>query len=563
MSKDVKSLIIEAISSHPRLVALDIDQKLLSEELNNSLTSALIPAANKSNLYMGCFNLCTLIGYEKKDKVGMSEFVKDVSLHVLKTIPDVVSKIDAMGISLHFFIKTDYLANLLIDKVLNQSYFEDTKDNDEKQTVMIEMGQPNFMKFCHVGHVRNIALGDCMVRVNRQVGNKVVAANYYGDEGAHIAVTLYEIHRQAILQTSMNALLNLVKCENPTLLARATWMNTQYCNGKRQLDLSTLTKYPYPGVILGKVVKIGDESKADSVTLGVQIHPDGTTLYCASSSKAINLLHRYVAVAKKGSKIGKVTCNKDMIFTKKMADEKSTCIDPVDYTEEVESFFKFIGVTTDGVDDSIYGLLLTELGSKLSLGKSVDKEYKIRQEKVDYILKQLEDSKTDNEFYKAWKRCGKWSKDYFEDIFTTLDTRFDREYYESEESKPSLLLMDKFKKLGKLHERNNSYGVDFQTLRDAEPDKKTREVLGTVGSYFMLIKSNGSGLYGTKDISLAIKKFEEFNLDQSIYVVASEQDLHFKQVFASLQHLGYGEYARKSSFIIWYGTIGIGQDEVS
>jgi hypothetical protein len=46
----------------------------------------------------------------------------------------------------------------------------------------------------------------------------------------------------------------------------------------------------------------------------------------------------------------------------------------------------------------------------------------------------------------------------------------------------------------------------------------------------MVLKSDGSGLYATKDLALAKRKFDEFHIDQSIYVVDAAQTLHFKQV---------------------------------
>lgn len=60
---------------------------------------------------------------------------------------------------------------------------------DEK--VMVEYSQPNTHKAFHVGHMRNVCLGDSLVRLLRAVGHEVVAANYLGDVGAHIAKCLW------------------------------------------------------------------------------------------------------------------------------------------------------------------------------------------------------------------------------------------------------------------------------------------------------------------------------------------------------------------------------------
>jgi len=62
--------------------------------------------------------------------------------------------------------------------------------------------------------------------------------------------------------------------------------------------------------------------------------------------------------------------------------------------------------------------------------------------------------------------------------------------------------------------------------------------------FCLLRKSNGSGLYATKDLALARRKFDMFRIDRSIYVVDASQTLHFQQVFKVLELMGY-EKARK------------------
>ncbi len=54
----------------------------------------------------------------------------------------------------------------------------------------------------------------------------------------------------------------------------------------------------------------------------------------------------------------------------------------------------------------------------------------------------------------------------------------------------------------------------------------------------LLMRSNGTTLYSTRDISLADYKFQKYKFVENIYTTASEQNLHFKQVFAILDKLG-------------------------
>ena len=48
---------------------------------------------------------------------------------------------------------------------------------------MIEFSQPNTHKEFHVGHGRNVCLGDSVVKIFNYAGHNVVPVNYIGDEG--------------------------------------------------------------------------------------------------------------------------------------------------------------------------------------------------------------------------------------------------------------------------------------------------------------------------------------------------------------------------------------------
>src|SRR5690606_3806959 len=50
-------------------------------------------------------------------------------------------------------------------------------------------------------------------------------------------------------------------------------------------------------------------------------------------------------------------------------------------------------------------------------------------------------------------------------------------------------------------------------------------------------KKDGTTLYITRDIGAALERYEQYKFDKMIYVVASQQDLHLKQLFAILKKL--------------------------
>ena len=68
-----------------------------------------------------------------------------------------------------------------------------------------------------------------------------------------------------------------------------------------------------------------------------------------------------------------------------------------------------------------------------------------------------------------------------------------------------------------------------------------------------VLRSDDTSLYISQDIGTAILKITDHNLDYSIYVVGSEQEYHFKCLFAILKALGY-EWA-DNCYHLSYGMV--------
>ena len=59
----------------------------------------------------------------------------------------------------------------------------------------------------------------------------------------------------------------------------------------------------------------------------------------------------------------------------------------------------------------------------------------------------------------------------------------------------------------------------------------------------LILRSDGASLYITRDLAAAKYRKDTYNFDKSLYVVAYQQDLHFKQLFKVLELMGY-EWAK-------------------
>ncbi|MFD1031031.1 arginine--tRNA ligase [Metaplanococcus flavidus] len=57
---------------------------------------------------------------------------------------------------------------------------------------------------------------------------------------------------------------------------------------------------------------------------------------------------------------------------------------------------------------------------------------------------------------------------------------------------------------------------------------------------FLIRKSDGATLYGTRDLTAAFYRKENYQFAESLYVVGQEQTLHFKQLKLGLKKMGFG-----------------------
>lgn len=282
-----------------------------------------------------------------------------------------INKVEVKGPYINFFINRSVFNKEVIVKILKEkdSY---GKGKKKKEKIMIEYSQPNTHKAFHVGHLRNVAVGDSLVRVLRSSGYNVVATNYMGDVGAHIA-----------------------KC---------LWYYKKFFKGK--------VPAKNRGEWLGEIY-----------------------------SKAVKKL------------------------------------------EEKESY----------------------------------------KDEVSRMLQKLE-AKKENDEIRLWRKTRKWSLDEFNDIYKWLGVKFDKFFYESDVEKPGKKIIEEYSKKNLFKKSDGALIIDLK--------KYGLDV-------FLVLKSDGNSLYSTKDIALAAKKFKEYKIDKSLYVVGSEQKMYFKQLFKTLELMGF------------------------
>lgn len=109
----------------------------------------------------------------------------------------IIKKVENIGPYLNFTLSTKTLAKQVLKEVskLGDKYGSRKLPKAEQKKVMLEYSGPNTHKEIHIGHMRNNSLGIALVNLLRFSGQKVLAVNYIGDIGSHVAKCLWALEK--------------------------------------------------------------------------------------------------------------------------------------------------------------------------------------------------------------------------------------------------------------------------------------------------------------------------------------------------------------------------------
>lgn len=130
----------------------------------------------------------------------------------------------------------------------------------------------------------------------------------------------------------------------------------------------------------------------------------------------------------------------------------------------------------------------------------------------------------DEETLALWRKMNGWVYDGFKKTFDVLGVDFEKDYFESETYKLGKEIVEEGLEKGLFYKRAD--GATAIDLSSQGLDEK------------VLLRSDGTSIYITQDLGTANERFKEFAMDRMIYVVANEQDYHFKVLKLILQQMG-------------------------
>lgn len=232
------------------------------------------------------------------------------------------------------------------------------------------------------------------------------------------------------------------------------------------------------------------------------------------------------------------------------------------------NIYKFLGYNVTGINHlGDYG---TQFGKMIEGYKRWGNEYDLEDNPIDQLMdiyvrinnlckedeavleicrdnfKKLEDG--DEYCTKIWNKFKDLSLKEFERIYDLLGVKFDsytgEAFYADKVDRVCEILESK----GIVKESEGAKIIDLE-------DKG----LGVC----MLRKANGSTIYATRDIAAVKYRAETYDFDKCLYVVAYEQNLHFKQIFEVAKYLDIPEKCVNGLKHVSYGMTRLATGKMS
>ena len=168
--------------------------QILLDEIKTNLTKILndlnfpsvtfsVEPAKKGFGDVTC-NVCFLLAKNLSQKPN--EVAQKISENYNKRLGDLVAKVEAHPSGyLNFFANMDKLNEIIIKNSIKDDY--GSVDIGNKTKIVVEHTSVNPNKALHIGHVRNIVIGDTLVRLLEKTNYDVKVLNYVDDSGLQVA----------------------------------------------------------------------------------------------------------------------------------------------------------------------------------------------------------------------------------------------------------------------------------------------------------------------------------------------------------------------------------------
>ncbi len=173
--------------------------------------------------------------------------------------------------------------------------------------------------------------------------------------------------------------------------------------------------------------------------------------------------------------------------------------------------------------DQHYKAEVKQIAAEQGIGEEEAEKQSTLMQEAREMLKKWEAG--DPEVRALWRKMNEWVYAGFDETYKRMGVSFDKIYYESE-----TYLEGKEKVLEGLEKGVFYRKEDGSVWADLTPDGLDHK---------LLLRSDGTSVYMTQDIGTAKLRYQDYPIDQMIYVVGNEQNYHFQVLALLLDKVGF------------------------
>lgn len=157
--------------------------------VNGGVELTVPPNPEMGDFAFACF------GMAKEWKMSPVEAAKKIEAVINGGELGLVSKVQALGPYVNFYLSAGAVAELVIKDIVKKGKKYGINNSGKDKKILIEYPSNNTHKEFHIGHFRNVCIGNVLVRLYEHNGYKVYPVNYLNDFGSHVAKCLWGLQK--------------------------------------------------------------------------------------------------------------------------------------------------------------------------------------------------------------------------------------------------------------------------------------------------------------------------------------------------------------------------------
>ncbi|MGN6700782.1 MAG: arginine--tRNA ligase [Thermomicrobiales bacterium] len=408
---------------------------------------------------------------------------------------ELAGRVEVVNGYVNIYFDSGAFARQIVERVLAEDHdYGRAPANGER--VMVEFSQPNTHKAFHVGHLRNVALGNALCNILDRAGFAVLRANYIGDIGRHVILCLwcYKAFHYG---------------DEPEK-EKGRWLGQLYAESYARLNFRK------------------------DVTAFINHLTTEDEVFRLAADRMMKELWRK-----------KRTAGEDIAYLLGQLSNGRGEFDPAKLYDPncLVDVWPIIGAQ---LREEVQPTRAQGMPADESIAKKYLAEWEQLDQRIDWWIpsatwgQDFKDTwrlweEKDPAFIALWERTKAWSMEEFHRIYAELGVTFDVWYFESEVEEEGRDIVEELLANG------------IAEISEGLPVVKIDEKLGLEKETYRvlpILRSDGTTLYSTKDLALTRRKFTVYHLDRAYWVVAVEQALYFQQILKILELMGFEQAAQ-------------------